>query len=141
MPSRAVMTEDEGEPPSALVRRHRRKARRRRTAAEARRRSLLVGVLLLAAALSTPLAYLRCAGSLGLDLLYTWPAVLAFSAPAVVLLRDVAQVAPKPVARLNARSRSRARSRSHRSTTARGPAVPGPTMRRRAGFASRTRRA
>ncbi|MCA9705978.1 MAG: hypothetical protein KDK70_09045 [Myxococcales bacterium] len=86
--------------------------------ADARRRSLTLAVVLLGAAISTPLAYMRCTGGLGLDLLYTWPAVLALTTPAVALLRDLQRTeSPPPLAaRLPTRARDGVRSRRRGAT-------------------------
>ncbi|MEM9453639.1 MAG: hypothetical protein AAGF11_05640 [Myxococcota bacterium] len=88
---------------------------------DARRRALTLAIVLLGAAISTPLAFIRCTGGFGLDLFYTWPAVLALSTPAVVLLRDLRQTEPAPslAARLPTRARNGVRSRRRPSAGSR----------------------
>lgn len=85
---------------------------------------MVLAVVLLGAAISAPLAFIRCTGGLSLDLLYTWPAVLAFSAPAVMLIREMRTLEPAPplVARLPLRARDGVRSRRRGRTSARSAA-------------------
>jgi len=117
MPIDVAVSDEPEEPPSGsdfFIRhpRHRRRITKRRSL-DPHTRCLVLAVVLLGAAISAPLAFIRCTGGLSLDLLYTWPAVLAFSAPAVVLLREMREMEPAPslVARLPLRARDGARSR------------------------------
>lgn len=123
MPIDVAVSEEPEEPPSGsdfFIRhpRHRRRPTRRRSL-DPHTRCLVLAVVLLGAAISAPLAFIRCTGGLSLDLLYTWPAVLAFSAPAVVLLREMRQLPAPQLARLPLRARDGVRSRRRGRTPAR----------------------
>lgn len=135
MPNDVAVPEAEEEPPSGsdvFIRHPRRGARHeaRRGGLDRRQRSLLLAVVLLGAALSAPLAFIRCTGCLSLDVLYTWPVVLGFSAPAVMLLRELRMLEPPlPLAAwlpVRARDGARSRRRPARPGARRGERVSGP---------------